>query len=52
MVPGKILRKVLGRHLSSFARVYRRLYLDPEKLVRMIDQYAPLNAHNRRYRRG
>jgi SAM-dependent methyltransferase len=44
LTPGVLLRKALGPYLPAFARGYRRIYLNPEKLAQVIAQQLPKNA--------
>jgi hypothetical protein len=44
LTPGVLLRKALGPCLPAFAKSYRRIYLNPEKLAKVIAQQLPKNA--------
>ncbi len=44
LTPGVLLRKALGPCLPAFAKSYRRIYLNPEKLAQVIAQQLPKNA--------
>jgi 2-polyprenyl-3-methyl-5-hydroxy-6-metoxy-1,4-benzoquinol methylase len=42
--PGQIARKVLGRYFEPVGNVYRRIFVDLDKVVAYLDQNIPVNA--------
>lgn len=42
--PGKIARRLLGRHFEAVGNVYRRLFVDLEKIVAFLDRELPHGA--------
>jgi 2-polyprenyl-6-hydroxyphenyl methylase/3-demethylubiquinone-9 3-methyltransferase len=42
--PGKIARKVLGRYFEPFGNLYRRVFVDLDKIVAYLDQNIPEHA--------
>ena len=42
--PGQIVRKVLGRHFEPVGNLYRRFFVDLDKIVAYLDQNIPENV--------
>jgi hypothetical protein len=45
IAPGKIARKILGRHFKPVGDLYRRIFVDLDKIVDYLDESIPANAN-------
>lgn len=44
VVPGKIARRLLGRNFDAVGRIYRRFFVDLERVADVFSQQMPMNA--------